>query len=133
MLEQIQNQIDEWTENVLDGAVDPLEHYVYLKALKKKIDNSISMIQNSVIDEAKKYPEKSFEHLGFNFELRNGKSTYQFDHIDLWKDKKTELKRLEEISKASLKNGSVAIDSDTGEEIPPAKVSFSKDSLIVKL
>jgi hypothetical protein len=125
--------ISEAVVRVQEGMSDPLEIYAYLKDLEKHLKISIDNVKEHALTEAEKFEDKTFEHLGLNFELRNGKSTYKFDHIDLWKDKKAELKRLEDIAKASLKNGSVAIDSDTGEEIPPAKVSFSKDSLIVKL
>ena len=133
MLEEIQNTIDEWTENVLDGSFDPLETYTYLKAIKKKVDNSLAMVHSSVIEEAKKYPDKTFEYLGMKFELRNGKKTYKFDHIHEWAELKEKRARIENIAKAAALNNSIAVNPDTGEEIEPAKISFAPDSLIVTL
>ena len=128
----INEKISIMVQSVIDGATDPLEVYALLKEIDKTVKNAISEIEEDALSEAEKYG-KSFEHLGLNWEVRQGRRNYDFKHISLWNEHKEKLKRIEDISKACASNNNVSIDPDTGEEIEPAKITFSKSSLIVKL
>ena len=90
----------------MQGNTDPLLAYAELKAYKMELDQAIKDVEPAALDESEKYG-KSFELHGVKFE----KSSKQ--------------------AIGALKNGFNYIDGN-GEEIPLPKVTYNKDSLIIK-
>lgn len=132
-MQLIKERISEMAQGVLDGKSDTLEIYAYLKDYEAHIKACLSTIKEAAFEEAEKFGDKSFEHLGLSFELRNGKTNYNFKEVSQWQAANETRKRIEEISKASAKNGSISVDPETGEEIEPCKITYSSQSLIVKM
>lgn len=117
----------------MQGNTDPLLAYAELKAYKMELDQAIKDLEPAAIEESEKYG-KSFELHGIKFERRNGATRYDFKHIEEWQNMNTLIKNFEKSSKqalGALKNGFNYIDGN-GEEIPLPKVTYNKDSLIVK-
>ena len=116
------------------GNIPALLAYANLKQTKDLIDEAIEQIEPLAQDEASLHAEKTFSDCGFTFEKRNGATRYSFTHIPKIKELKDEIKEIETKSKQAYismqKNLMVA--DENGEEIPLPKVTYSKDSLIVK-
>ena len=120
-------------EKAIEGHTDPLIAYAELKAYKMELDQAIKDLEPVAIDESEKYG-KSFELHGIKFERRNGATRYDFKHIEEWQKMNTEIKNCEKSSKqalSALKNGFNYIDGN-GEEIPLPKVTYNKDTLLIK-
>jgi len=120
-------------KEVLDGKVDPLEVYAQLKQMKKDLDESLKVIEEEAREEALKYGEKHFEHKGFKIEVRGGSTRYNFSNIQAWKQKKDELKSIEEKYKQAYKSyekGITSLDEDEVLELPEAKTS--RESIVIK-
>lgn len=124
--------LSETTQQVLDGEFDPLEAYALMKDLKQHLDSCINQVFEIALVEADKFEGKQFQYKGINFEKRDGRANYNFKGISQWSEAYKKLKRIEEIAKASAKNGSISVDPDTGEQIDPCKITYSKPSLVVK-
>jgi len=124
----------ELVQNVISGEESPLKAYAIMALLKKDLDKSLKEIKEVAIEEAARHGAKTFEDHGFKFELRAGKTTYSYKHIEAWKNTKEELVSIEAKAKqalASSKNG-LQVASEDGEEVELPEVTYAADSLIVK-
>lgn len=123
---------DEMKRSAIEGEKDPLLVYAELKEIEAGLKQALDEVFEVAIEESEKY-EKSFDLKGWKFERRNGKVNYSFKHIPQWVDLKSKVDHFEEISKQALKmNGKIQTATKDGEEIPLPRVTYSKDSLIVK-
>ena len=125
--------ISQLAQDVFDGIEDPLKAYGIAKAFLKEVTDATKLIEEAALDEASKH-EKTFIHEGYKFERRNGARRFDFKHLPDWAEKKQELSDIEGKYKSayqSFERGLKQVTED-GEVIELPKVTFSKDSLIVK-
>ena len=62
----------------------------------------------------------------------DGRPRYKYDHIQAWQDAKARLKQIEQLAKQATQEGVAAFDTETGEEIAPAEISYSSNSYQIK-
>ena len=119
---------------VEEGNINALEVYANFKRSKDLIDEAIKQVEPSAQREAELYSEKSFTQSGFIFEKRNGATRYSFNHIPEIVELKQQLKFAESKYKHAFlsQQKGLLTASEDGEEMIMPKVSYSKDSLIVK-
>ncbi len=122
-------------QDVIDGNESPLKAYAIIKEKIKHYSNCLKEIEGAAIQEAEKYEDKKFEASGYVFEFREGRATYNYKYIPEWVKLNAQLKEIEEKAKAAARNYGKGVLSvtDDGEEILPAKVNYSKPTLIVKV
>ena len=123
----------EIVNQVKEGNQDALIAYAELKAAEKSLKAALAELEPLALEEAAKYG-KTFELYGHKFEQRNGAIRYTFSHLPQWQAADNAKKLIEQQSKQALKameTGNTIIDAD-GCIVEPPKVSYSKDSLIVK-
>lgn len=117
-----------------NGNNNTLIAYANLKRCLNLYNDAVKKLEPLALDEANKYPEKTFNDFGFSFEKRNGSTRYSYSHIKAHKELKEKLKEVEEKSKQAYLSkikGLLTANKD-GEEIELPKVTHTKDSLIVK-
>ena len=117
------------------GELNGLDAFSLFKKLEKAFTEAKKTIEGVALDEAEKFGSSTFESNGQKYELRNGATRFSFDHIEEYKEKKAELKALEEKYKTAYKNNKLnlsSLDESTGEVIELPRVTQSKSSLIVK-
>ena len=119
---------------VEEGNINALEVYANFKRSKDLIDEAIKQVEPSAHREADLYSEKSFTQSGFIFEKRNGATRYSFNHIPEIVELKQQLKFAESKYKHAFlsQQKGLLTASEDGEEMIMPKVSYSKDSLIVR-
>ena len=131
----ILTSIDTIVNKVDLGELNGLDAFSLFKKLEKAFTEAKKTIEGVALDEAEKFGTSSFESNGQKYELRNGATRFSFDHIEEYKEKKAELKALEEKYKLAYKNNKLnlsSLDESTGEVIELPRVTQSKSSLIVK-
>ena len=131
----ILTSIDTIVNKVDLGELNGLDAFSLYKKLEKAFTEAKKTIEGAALDEAEKFCASSFESNGQKYELRNGATRFSFDHIEEYKEKKAELKALEEKYKLAYKNNKLnlsSLDESTGEVIELPRVTQSKSSLIVK-
>lgn len=118
---------------LLSGYCDPLTMMSKLAHIQKICDLATEKIKELAINERLKF-EKSPTINGIEFGYMSGKSNYDFSNSQIIVDAENRLKSLKEVSKSLAKNSQkMMADAETGEMIYPAKISFSKDSLTIKI
>ncbi len=117
-----------------EGEINPLNVYATLKQLKDLTELAIKQVEPLAKNSSEMYPERTFEHEGFIFEKRTGATRYSFNHIPEIFELKQQLKFAEAKYKHAYlsKEKGLLTASEDGEELVLPKVSYSKDSLIVK-
>jgi hypothetical protein len=120
-------------DRAFSGDINPLEAYAQAKHILDGYTKLVEDLKEYAQDEAEKYP-KQFEDFGFKFEKRSGRTLYDFKHLIQWQQADNNKKLVEQQSKAALEAmrlGNTIIDAD-GCIVEPPKISYTKDSLIIK-
>lgn len=113
-------------------ASEKLKKYLDLRAAKMDIEKQMKSLQADLLDEIGDEP---IIYNGLRIS-QFSKATYKFDHIISWVETKKELKLIEDIAKAQLRNNSLglsAFDEGNGEEVEVAVVNYSKPSIKVEI
>ena len=120
-------------DEVESGSMDPLKAYIKLKKLSKIFDDAISQIQGSALTEAKKHG-KSFEFFGAKVDVKEGAAQYDYKGVPQWAALSEKIKGVEAAAKQRALNPNIIMaDAETGEEIEPAMVSYSKETIAITL
>lgn len=117
-----------------DGHIDSLKAYAMLHRLKAAVDGVMKALIDKAIDEAEKYPEKTFTAYGYEVTKKSGSGRWDFKHLEDWKIKVTELESIEEQHKAAFKmaeRGDTYI-SNGGEVIEPAIYTPGRSTISLK-
>ena|SRR3990167_5019391 len=135
-LEIMELQILEIAENATSGSINSLKAYIDLKRIEKTVDLALKAVNDSAINEAKKYNSKSFSAFGAAIEIRSNAGKWNFEHIPEWAKLKEELKNIEESRKIAFKQqkeGRAMVYTVTGEELTPAYYEEGKENIFIKL
>ncbi len=128
-------EINKIVKDVEDGNLEALAAYAKLKGFEAAVKIALSEVFDNALNEADEQGEKTFNLHGYSFEKRNGRATYSFKHIPDYVEAESFLKEMKAKYTNALKlseKGQVLIDENTGEQVPVAHVTYSKDSIIVK-
>lgn len=126
-----------------DGAVNPLEARIRLKAIEEVVSTASSSIAKYVRDEAEKHGTKSFDYMGAKVELAETGVNYNYDVCGdpEWEELQVSLKQLKADIKAReeflkfLKKPITVANEETGEIVtinPPVKTSTSGVKISIK-
>ena len=129
-----ENEVAHLLTEVEEGNLNALDVYAMLKQSKNLFDESIRQIEPLAQSFAELYTEKTFNQSGYTFEKRNGSTRYSYNHIPEIFELKQQLKYAEAKYKHAFlsKQKGLLTASEDGEELVMPKVSYTKDSLIVK-
>jgi hypothetical protein len=132
---EIITHIQDLAMEVAEGNQDALEVFGLLQVLRKEADNMEKAVKEQAMETAMGLGvEKSpTSYKGFNIKFVPSRTSYKFDHIGPWAEAEKRKKYLEDLAKLAAKNGGDQVDSETGEIIPPAHTSFSKEGLSISL
>jgi hypothetical protein len=138
---RIFEELREYQQQVIEGEISPLKAYIELKSLSEAVKVTIDNINENVIKEVSREPEKQgLICSGFCAKVQQ-KTTWKFDHIEKWVDEKQKLSAIEEQAKkiyqlqsslnvnSEFENGGVAtgvVNEQTGEIMTPAIREMSK-------
>lgn len=132
MISDFKDYVGSKIEKIENGEIESYPFYIQLKNLEKVIKEAYTQIESVVIDDIGN-EKMSFE--GFQIEKRNGSKRWNFSHLDSHIQLKNKLKDVENLHimayDRQTKGLEPLIDSETGEVIEPASLSYTKDSLVV--
>lgn len=120
--------LKELIQDVQQGRLNALQKYVELKEMQSEIEDALKSIQPLAIDEADKYPEKSFKMYGALIEKRAAPATWDYANCLAYQQAKKRLKYIEDIAKAGG-----GADTDSGEIIDKAFKIEGKANIAVKI
>ena len=132
--EMRQEELAHLLDEVENGNVRALPIYAQIKQMKDLYQTAERQIERQAFDEAEEYPEKSFSEAGFQFEMRQGGTSYNYKKIKEWSDASAKVKEIEGKYKQaylSYQRGLLPID-ENGVELELPEVSYKKASLIAK-
>ncbi len=115
-----------------EGNRNPLEILIELRSLASELDEAIDAVTPLAVNEADKYPGKSFTFHGLTIEKRNGTSRWTYPDFGPYSQAKARAKALEELMKQVKNTGVSLVDTETGEMVPPADVTVSAPTIAIK-
>jgi len=147
LLPTTQVQIDVFSDQVIEsvrqGETNPLEVLVIIKAFEKANDRIYKELRDNFVNEASKYPEKSFEFNGAKLEKAEVGTSYDYkscgdpvynNRLAMFETMKQQLKEREDFLK-SIKEPVTIIDESTGEVVkitPPVKTSTTSIKVSIR-
>lgn len=135
-MELLQINTQQVIDAIQNGEIDPLIVKIWMKELSESMDAIKPIADQEALKEAEKYGVKTFDKLGYRFELSEFGTKYDYSATGhpQWnrlsfkaKEISEELKSVENTLK-SLKASMTMVDEETGEVVtiyPPAKKSTS--------
>jgi hypothetical protein len=133
--EYIENYFVKLVNEVENETESPLKAYAVLNKAIDFIEQCKEQIKPIAIRAAERMGEKTFTADGIKFELRDGRSNWDYKACQRWNEKKAELAEIEAELKANAeaaqRSMSQLITAD-GEVLEYANRTFSAPSLIVK-
>jgi hypothetical protein len=120
--------LSRFADAVDNGHTNPLKAFVEIKRLQQMIDDIKDSIQDQAIAERMKYGKEEVVIDGFKVEQVPGRKNWKYDHSDAWQAVNERKKTLESLMQKAYAGTSI-VDGETGEEIEPAALTFSKETL----
>jgi len=141
--EGINRFVDKVVSEVEGGLINPLDLVIYLRSIQKSIDGINDKVKQMIIDEADKYPQKSFEYKGAMISKEELGTKYDYENCEdmIWGKLDSEIKGLTEKKKEretflkTIKDPIGYTDTETGETWkvnPPIKRSTSGVKVTIK-
>lgn len=114
-----------------DGWCSGLDMLAKIAHLKKIIEIAETKAKDIAITEISKYGRDGYINSGISITKKNGRRSYVYDS-QIILDAEERVQTLKNIAKSISKSNIPVADTDTGELIFPAKIEYTKDSLIIK-
>lgn len=132
-IEEIEQRFAQLAIDVAEGEIDPMDAYAFLSRAEKAAEPMKKAVKAEAMEMALSFgaDKEKVVVRGHCFQVRPGRSMYNYSHINSWAQAEKEKKRIEELAKAAAKVGAEVPDVVTGEVIPPAHVTYAEGSLIV--
>lgn len=127
---QVDKLADFLTEDTLSGNQDPLDAWASLKVLEEAIKQAKDRIKDAAIDELAKYGPTATIN-GAKLTKYNGRRFYDYSHNPDWQQLKSKMEEVERKMKIAIND--TIVDEETGEVVPPAKVTHSSETISVSL
>ena len=138
-IDQFRNMPSTWLEinqfsdllkrEMLSGEVNPLEVQLLFKAMTETIEKTLKdkYVKQAVLDEADKYPEKTFDYKGITV-TKSSKTVYDYSECgdQVYNDMVAEMEKLKERIKAREAMIKTGVNTDTGETYNPPKSSTTQ-------
>ncbi len=124
-------QIQSIAFDVNEGNENALQAYILLKALASELDSIIDEIQPLAIQAASQHGGKRFTVLGVTVEKREGTRRWSYPEYTPYNVAKTKAKELEKLMQQVATTGSTIADAETGEIVPPALCTYSKETIAI--
>jgi hypothetical protein len=126
-----QAQIQSIYADVTEGNVNALEAYISLKALASELEDIIDTIQPLAIQAASQHGGKRFTISGVTVEKREGTRRWSYPEFTPYNQAKAKTKELEKLMQTVALSGSILADAETGEIVPAAVCTFSKETIAI--
>jgi len=117
-------------DSVIEGEADPLDVWIELKRLESMIKKIREATKDAAFEELLKYGKGTTKN-GIDLKIYNGRRIYSYDHNPTWQEADEQKKKIEEMMKSAAKYP--VFDEETGEQVPPAKITYSSDTIAITL
>lgn len=123
-------QIQSILFDVNEGNVNALTAYISLKALASELEEIIDTIQPLAVQSASQHGGKRFTVHGVTVEKREGTRRWSYPEFTPYLQAKAKAKELEKLMQ-SASTGLVIADAESGEMIPAAVCTFTKETIAI--
>jgi hypothetical protein len=122
--------IREYGDEVLDGNVNEFDAFIYLREIKKTLDDLIDQVKDKATQEAEKYKGQTYK--GYRVDIQNLGGRYSYSHIQEHKEIAERLKSFEQSARDAYlmsQKGNTLVNDYTGEVLPMAQYKAGTDTI----
>jgi hypothetical protein len=116
-------------DKIMNGEMSAIDAYIELYEAKKAIEQQIDEIKPLAILEREKYGKEDIMRRGFKVEIASGRAMWDYKGVSLWKSLKSRMADVEKMAQTVAMKAVEIVDTETGEVIEPAKVTYTADTL----
>jgi hypothetical protein len=110
------------------GKTNPLVAYTELKKFSDLIAWMMDQVKDAAVEERRKFGKEEVIKNGFKIELASGRKIWKYDSSQRWNELNQKRKLYEELMQKAYSGAEIA-DAETGEIIPAAELTFSRDTI----
>lgn len=127
------SNIKQIIEDYKEGFISLLDATLALREIRKSREAEIEMIKAFEYDNLQEFEQyKGEPYMGFEFNVVNGRKTYNFKEIPEWNEAISKVKEVEKLAKLAFdmyqKTGQRPITED-GEVLPLPEINYGKSYL----
>ena len=116
---------------VLAGHQSGIEVFAKIRYLEAVLAEAKAQIEETTMIELQKQDGNKCGFGGVELAYKQGSRRYVYDHNPAYVEAKEQMKAIEEMMKVAIK--SEIADTETGEVAPPAKETYTKDSITASI
>lgn len=116
-------------DKVMNGEMSAIDAYIELYQTKKEIERQLDDIKDLALLEREKYGKEDIVRNGFKVEVARGRAMWDYKSVSIWSALKSRMTDVEKMAQTVAMKAVEITDTETGEVIEPAKVSYAKDSI----
>jgi hypothetical protein len=116
-------------DKVMNGEMSAIDAYIELYQAKKEIERQLDDIKDLALLEREKYGKEDIVRNGFKVEVARGRTMWDYKSVSIWSALKSRMTDVEKMAQTVAMKAVEIVDTETGEVIEPAKVSYAKDSI----
>ena len=127
----LNNEVAKVQTAVIEGEINPLDAFLFLKAIEDITAKAKAAISEFAMAEAQNFNGKQCEYKGTKIQVKAAAGKYDYAHIQRWAELKEEMKKLEEMAQSAYKSGSPAFITPDGETLEAAKYTPGRDTIAI--
>jgi hypothetical protein len=116
-------------DKVMNGEMSAIDAYIQLYEAKKEIERQLEDIKDLALLERDKYGKEEIVRNGYKVEVARGRAIWDYKNVSIWSALKSRMTDVEKMAQTVAMKAVEIVDTETGEVIEPAKVSYAKDSI----
>lgn len=116
-------------DKVMNGEMSAIDAYIDLYEQKKALEAQMADIKELAVLERERYGKEAIRRNGYEVEIARGRALWKYDNVSAWASLKSRMKDVEKMAQAVATKGVEIVDTESGEIIEPASVSYSADTL----
>jgi hypothetical protein len=125
----IKQTIQDIALTVQNGTANPAETYALLYGISKTVEECMSMIKESAIEEVAKYGKEGVTHFGLTLNTKSAGGRWNYKSVEVHNELTKKLKAVEELAQTAYRTGGGIADSD-GQLIQPAMYMPGSDTIV---
>lgn len=116
-------------DKVMNGEMSAIDAYIDLYEQKKLIESQLAEVKELALLEREKYGKEVINRRGYDVDIARGRAMWKYDNVSAWVSLKSKMKDIEKLAQQVATKGVEITDTDTGEIIEPASVTYAQDTI----
>lgn len=116
-------------DKVMNGEMSAIDAYIELYETKKALEQQLADIKELAVLEREKYGKEVINRKGYEVDIARGRAVWNYNDVSIWRSLKERMKDVEKMAQIVTMKSVEVTDTETGEIVEPAKVTYTADTI----